>query len=91
MGKAKKIKVSKGSRVALDKQIENAETIHPKNRNKTRQRKDEDDEVRFTSTSLKKITMIIIILVYYPKDSTACYKATFLSCCVACHISFSLG
>lgn len=54
MGKAKKIKVSKGSRVALDKQIENAETIHPKNRNKTRQRKDEDDEVRFTSTSLKK-------------------------------------
>lgn len=46
MGKAKKLKFSKqGSKIALDKQIEEADAIKPKNRNKIRQRKDIDDEV----------------------------------------------
>lgn len=45
MGKAKKLKATKqGPKIALDKQIEDADTVKPKNRSKVRARK-EDDEV----------------------------------------------
>ncbi|GLV41446.1 by S6 [Carabus blaptoides fortunei] len=44
MGKAKKLKVSQNPKVALDKQIEESETVKSKNRNKIRFRQDEDDK-----------------------------------------------
>lgn len=48
MGKAKKLKVSQqGPKMALDKQIEESETVKAKNRNKIRFRQDEDDKVIF--------------------------------------------
>lgn len=46
MGKSKRIKVSKNnSKVPLDQQIEESQTVKSKNRNKIRVTKDEDDEV----------------------------------------------
>ncbi|CAK9813581.1 BYSL [Anthophora plagiata] len=57
MGKAKKVKVSKGetkhqTKVALADQIEEGETVKSKNRNKIRIRKDDDD--KFVDPSLTK-------------------------------------
>lgn len=49
MGKAKKIKISQRdaqtSKVGLAEQIEGEKVVKSKNRNKTRNRKDEDEEV----------------------------------------------
>ncbi|XP_053987546.1 bystin [Hylaeus volcanicus] len=56
MGKAKKLKVSKGetkqSKVTLLDQIEDEKTVKSRNRNKTRVRNDEDEE--FVDSSLSK-------------------------------------
>lgn len=51
MGKAKKVKVSKGEtkqqKVPLAEQIEDEKTLKSKNRNKIKIRTDEDEEVTF--------------------------------------------
>lgn len=48
MGKAKKLKPSQaGKKVPLEQEIEDAKFAKPKNRNKTRLRKDDDEQVRF--------------------------------------------
>lgn len=46
MGKVKKLKPSQiGVKTSLDRDIEDAKFVKPKNRNKIRLRKDEDEEV----------------------------------------------
>lgn len=63
MGKAKKVKISKGDKpekVGLGDQIEGETLAKAKNRQKVRFRQDEDEEVR-TINMLKSIVIMTII------------------------------
>lgn len=64
MGKAKKLKVSKHeikqSKVSLLDQIEEERAVKSKNRNKTRIRNDEDEEVTFIFYNFVKINIYFI-------------------------------